>query len=217
MFHLLAATGDPVHRFGDRIAVQLNDTHASIAVAELMRLLVDEHQLGWEEAWRITVRSFGYTNHTLLPEALETWPLRMFEEFLPRHLEIIYEINARFLAEVRVRFPGDGARVARMSLIGETGQRSVRMANLATVGSHAVNGVAAMHTELLKSSVLRDFHELRQQREAGAGREHDLPVALPRIAPPRPRRYTESPRRWHSSRNRPRGLMMPTQVPDGTV
>jgi starch phosphorylase len=164
MFALLALSGDPPRRFAARFAVQLNDTHPSIAVPELMRLLLDEHGLGWEEAWDVTVRSLGYTNHTLLPEALETWPLAMIREHLPRHLEIIEEINARFLAEVRSRFPGDEARVQRMSIIGEAGERSVRMAQLATVGSHAVNGVAALHTELLKASVLRDFHELWPER-----------------------------------------------------
>jgi starch phosphorylase len=160
MLQLLALAREPVSRFAERFAVQLNDTHPSIAVAELMRLLLDEHGFEWEPAWDIVVRSFGYTNHTLLPEALETWPLALFAESLPRHLEIIYEINARFLAEVRARFPGDEARTARMSLIGENGGKVVRMANLATVGSHAINGVAELHTELLKSSVLRDFHEL---------------------------------------------------------
>ena len=160
ILQMLALDAEPVHRLPDRFAVQLNDTHPSIAVAELMRLLVDEHLLGWDEAWDLTVRSLGYTNHTLLPEALETWPLPMFGELLPRHLEIIYEINRRFLDEVRARFPGDAARAARMSLVGEEGGKTVRMAHLATVGSHAVNGVAALHTELLKSSVLRDFHEL---------------------------------------------------------
>ncbi len=160
MFALLALAGEAPRRFAERFAVQLNDTHPSIGVAELMRLLLDEHGLGWEEAWDITVKSFGYTNHTLLPEALETWPLALLREQLPRHVEIIEEINARFLAEVRARFPGDEARVQRMSLIGETGERTVRMAHLATVGSHAVNGVAALHTDLLKASVLRDFHGL---------------------------------------------------------
>jgi len=164
MFALLALAGEAPRRFADRFAVQLNDTHPSIAVAELMRLLLDEHGLGWEHAWDVTVRSLGYTNHTLLPEALETWPLPMLRELLPRHMEIIEEINARFLAEVRMRFPGDEGRVQRMSLIGESGDRSVRMAQLATVGSHAVNGVAALHTELLKASVLRDFHELWPER-----------------------------------------------------
>lgn len=137
--------------------MQLNDTHPSIGVAELMRLLVDERELAWDEAWDITVATFGYTNHTLLPEALETWPLEMFAESLPRHLEIIYEINRRFLDEVRARFPGDEDRVRRMSLIGEDGAKFVRMAHLATVGSHAINGVAALHSELLKASVLKDF------------------------------------------------------------
>ena len=156
--------GRPVEALADQFALQLNDTHPSIGVAELMRLLVDEHHLGWDEAWAITVATFGYTNHTLLPEALETWPLQMLGEFLPRHLEIIYEINRRFLDEVRARFPGDEARVRRMSVIGEEGGKSVRMAHLATIGSHAVNGVAALHSELLKSSVLKDFHELWPQR-----------------------------------------------------
>jgi glycogen phosphorylase len=154
----------PVHMLPEQFALQLNDTHPSIAVAELMRLLVDERQLGWDAAWAITVAAFGYTNHTLLPEALETWPVPMLREFLPRHLEIIYEINRRFLEEVCARFPGDEARVQRMSLIGEEGSKSVRMAHLATVGSHAINGVAALHSELLKSSVLKDFYELWPER-----------------------------------------------------
>jgi starch phosphorylase len=164
MLHLLDLAGAPVEELPQRYAVQLNDTHPSIAVAELMRLLVDERELDWEKAWAITVATFGYTNHTLLPEALETWPLAMFREVLPRHLEIIYEINRRFLDEVRARFPGDEARVARLSLIGEEGEKRVRMAHLATVGSHAVNGVAALHTELLKASVLKDFYELWPER-----------------------------------------------------
>jgi starch phosphorylase len=147
-----------------RFALQLNDTHPSIGVAELMRLLVDERELDWDEAWGITVATFGYTNHTLLPEALETWPLAMFAESLPRHLEIVYEINRRFLDEVRAKFPGDDDRLRRMSLIGEDGGKSVRMAHLATVGSHAVNGVAALHSQLLKDSVLKDFYELWPER-----------------------------------------------------
>lgn len=153
-----------VRELPQRFALQLNDTHPSIGVAELMRLLVDERQLAWDEAWDITVATFAYTNHTLLPEALETWPLDMFAESLPRHLEIIYEINHRFLEEVRTRFPGDEARLRRMSLIGEDGARNVRMAHLATVGSHAVNGVAELHSDLLKSSVLKDFYELWPER-----------------------------------------------------
>jgi glycogen phosphorylase len=148
----------------DRFALQLNDTHPSIGVAELMRLLVDVRRLDWDEAWDITVATFGYTNHTLLPEALETWPLDMFGESLPRHLEIIYEINRRFLDEVRAKFPGDDDRVRRMSLIGEDGGKCVRMAHLATVGSHAINGVAALHSALLKQSVLKDFYEMWPER-----------------------------------------------------
>jgi starch phosphorylase len=145
-------------------AVQLNDTHPAVAVAELMRLLVDEHAMDWDTAWQVTVETCGYTNHTLLPEALETWPLPLFQRVLPRHLEIIYEINHRFLQQVRERFPGDDARLTRMSLIDESGQRSVRMANLASVGSHAINGVAALHTELVKKDVLRDFFEMMPEK-----------------------------------------------------
>lgn len=150
----------PLDRFHEKWAIQLNDTHPAIAVAELMRLLVDEHDLEWDTAWKVTRNTFGYTNHTLLPEALEKWPVGLFGRLLPRHLEIIYEINRRFLDEVRARFPGDYARVARMSLIDESGERYVRMANLATVGSHHVNGVARLHSDLLKQTVLRDFVEL---------------------------------------------------------
>jgi len=154
----------PPERFHEKFAIQLNDTHPSIAVAELMRLLVDELALDWDAAWAITRQTFAYTNHTLLPEALERWPLDLFGRMLPRHLEIIYEINARFLDEVRIAFFGDEERLARMSLIDESGARYVRMAHLATAGSHAVNGVARLHTELLKSDVLRDFHDLWPQK-----------------------------------------------------
>jgi starch phosphorylase len=150
----------PPERFHEKFAIQLNDTHPSIAVAELMRLLTDEYAMDWDSAWSITQRTFAYTNHTLLPEALERWPIALFGRLLPRHLEIIYEINARFLDEVRIAFFGDEERLARMSLIDESGARYVRMAHLATAGSHAVNGVARLHTELLKSDVLRDFHDL---------------------------------------------------------
>jgi glycogen phosphorylase len=143
----------------DKFTAQLNDTHPSIAVAELMRLLVDVHAMGWDEAWDITRRTFAYTNHTLLPEALEVWPLEMFSKLLPRHIEIIYEINRRFLDQVKAKFPGDGDRVSRMSLIDERGNRAVRMANLACVGSYAVNGVAELHSRLLREQVLRDFAE----------------------------------------------------------
>ena len=150
--------------FHETYAVQLNDTHPSIAVPELMHILVDVHRMDWDKAWHITQNTFAYTNHTLLPEALETWPLSLFKELLPRHTEIIFEINRRFLDEVRMRYPGDERRVARLSLIDETGGRSVRMANLACVGSHSVNGVAALHTDLLKSTVLRDFYELSPEK-----------------------------------------------------
>ena len=147
-----------------KFAAQLNDTHPAIGVAELMRLLVDEHGMDWDRAWDITRATFAYTNHTLLPEALERWPLQLFQSVLPRHLEIIYEINRRFLDDVRLRYPDDTERIRRLSLIGEGEEKQVRMANLACVGSHAVNGVAALHTELLKQTVLRDFHELWPDR-----------------------------------------------------
>jgi starch phosphorylase len=160
MLRLHALSGGQLANFHERWAIQLNDTHPAIAVAELMRLLVDEHGLAWERAWDVTRATFAYTNHTLLPEALEKWSVPLFAAVLPRHLEIIYEINARFLDEVRAAFPGDDARLARLSVIDEAGERSVRMANLACVGSHTINGVAALHSELLKKTVLRDFAEL---------------------------------------------------------
>jgi starch phosphorylase len=160
MLHLLDLKGEPVERFAHVFAAQLNDTHPAIAVAELMRLLVDERLLPWEQAWDITTRTLAYTNHTLLPEALETWDLSLFSKLLPRPMQIIYEINRRFLDEVRGRFPGDEGRVQRLSLIDEGGGRRVRMAHLASVGSHAVNGVAALHSELLKQTVLADFAAL---------------------------------------------------------
>jgi len=146
--------------FHEKFVVQLNDTHPSIAVAELMRLLVDEYGMEWAQAWSITRKTFAYTNHTLLPEALEKWRLPLFQRVLPRHFEIICEINEHFLDDVRIHFPGDDARLRRMSLIDEDGPRYVRMAHLAVAGSFAVNGVAALHTELLKSDVLRDFYEM---------------------------------------------------------
>ncbi len=156
--HLLR--GKEVGSFHESFAIQLNDTHPAIAVAELMRLLVDEYFLPWEQAWEITSKTMAYTNHTLLPEALETWPLAFFEEYLPRHLEIICEINQRFLDEVRLKFLLDEDKVRRLSLIDENAGKSVRMANLACVGSHAINGVAALHTELLKETVLKDFYDV---------------------------------------------------------
>ena len=156
--HLL--WGRDIRSFADTFSIQINDTHPALAVAELMRLLVDEHRLEWDEAWGITKKSIAYTNHTLLSEALEKWPLPLFSTLLPRMIEIIYEINRRFLDEGRLRFPEDDGRIARLSLIDESGEKYVRMANLASVGCHAINGVAPLHTELLKKTVLHDFHEM---------------------------------------------------------
>ncbi|MEW6432641.1 MAG: glycogen/starch/alpha-glucan phosphorylase [Myxococcota bacterium] len=149
-----------IDHFADKFAVQLNDTHPALAIAELMRLFVDVHGVAWDQAWEMTRKACGYTNHTLLPEALETWPLPLFRALLPRHTEIIFEINRRFLDELRARYPGDDDRARRMSLIGEDGEKYVRMAHLATVGAHRVNGVAALHSRLLKETVLKDFAEL---------------------------------------------------------
>ena len=160
----LLMTRAPIRQFAETFAIQLNDTHPALAVPELMRLLMDVHGLGWDEAWDQVRRSIAYTNHTLLPEALETWPLPLMQRLLPRHVEIIYEINRRFLDEVRAKFPADDARIRRMSLIGEDGEKSVRMAHLATVASHHINGVAALHSRLLTETVLRDFAELWPER-----------------------------------------------------
>jgi starch phosphorylase len=146
--------------FPEKVAIQLNDTHPSIAVAELMRLLVDIERLTWNEAWGIVTRVFAYTNHTLLPEALEKWSVPLFEKVLPRHLQIIYEINRRFLVEVEARWPGDDSKKRALSLIEEGGTQMIRMAHLAVVGSHAVNGVAALHTQLLRESLFADFDTL---------------------------------------------------------
>jgi starch phosphorylase len=160
MFRIVRTQGVPLEQFHEKFAVQLNDTHPAIAIAELMRLLIDDNAVSWAEAWHVTGRTFAYTNHTLLPEALERWPLEVFGRVLPRHLQIIYDINAHFLEEVRMRFLGDEDRIRRMSIIDESDQRYVRMAHLACVGSHSINGVAALHTELLKRDVLKDFYEL---------------------------------------------------------
>jgi starch phosphorylase len=154
----------PLSHFAEIFSAQMNDTHSAIAVAELMRLLVDEQTYDWEEAWEITKKTFSYTNHTLLPEALEKWPLELFGQILPRHLEIIYEINKRFLDRVREAFPGDDQRITRLSIIDETGERYVRMAHLACIGCHAVNGVAELHSRLLRQEVLRDFSELEPKK-----------------------------------------------------
>ncbi|MFZ5549173.1 MAG: glycogen/starch/alpha-glucan phosphorylase [Pseudomonadota bacterium] len=162
--------GQPLSTLGKRNAIHLNDTHPALAPAELMRLLLDEHHLGWDEAWAITTQAVSYTNHTLMPEALETWPVSLFEELLPRHLEIVYEINHHFLEQVRVRFPHDHARIARMSLIdegsapGQWHERRVRMAALAIVASHKVNGVSALHSELMVQTIFADYAALWPER-----------------------------------------------------
>ena len=157
-----------LENFPEKVAIQLNDTHPAIAIPELMRILVDEHSIAWEKAWEMTQASIGYTNHTLLTEALETWPVELFQRLLPRHLAIIYEINRRFLRQVMSRYPYDEARLARMSVVddgnGTLESKRIRMAYLAVVGSHSVNGVAALHTELLKANLLHDFHEMWPER-----------------------------------------------------
>jgi starch phosphorylase len=160
MIRIMSRQNLALERFHEKFVIQLNDTHPAIAVAELMRLLIDEHGLTWDTAWNITTQTFAYTNHTLLPEALERWPISLFGELLPRHLEIIYEINSRFLDDVRIKFPEDDSRISRMSIIDEHGERYIRMAHLACVGSKAINGVAALHSELMKQDVLRDFYEM---------------------------------------------------------
>src|SRR5262249_2174947 len=173
-FLVACSLADLVRRFGrtnsdwsdlpEKAAIQLNDTHPAMSVAELMRILLDEAKLGWDQAWDLTQRTLAYTNHTLLPEALEKWPLNWFASLLPRHLEIIFEINRRFLDKVRERFPGDDGRAARMSLIEEGGERKIRMANLAIVGSHSTNGVAAIHSELLRKTTVKDLAEMFPER-----------------------------------------------------
>jgi glycogen phosphorylase len=172
--------------FHEKYAVQLNDTHPSLAIPELMRLLVDEHLMDWDTAWNITERTFGYTNHTLLAEALERWPLSLMGRVLPRHLEIIFEINQRFLDQVRVRFPNDQGKVRRVSLIDETGERYVRMAHLACVGSHAINGVAELHTRLLEEEVLPDFFDIMPEKFSnktnGVSHRRFLLLSNPRLA-----------------------------------
>jgi starch phosphorylase len=173
-FFVACSVGDIVRRykrkhrsfdlFPKRAAIQLNDTHPSIGIAELMRILVDDEGLAWDAAWAITEETFGYTNHTLMPEALERWPVPLFERLLPRHLQLIYEINSRFLRKVATRWPGDADRLSRMSILEEGNPKQVRMAHLATVGSHSVNGVARLHSDLVKSQLLADFHDLWPDR-----------------------------------------------------
>jgi starch phosphorylase len=160
MIRNLDLRGIPIEEFPDHWAVQLNDTHPSIAVAELMRLLLDDKHLEWEQAWDITTRSLSYTNHTLLPEALEKWGLNLFSSLLPRHLELIYEINRRFLQQVRLRYPGNDQVLRRVSIIDDDGSKAVRMAHLATIASHHVNGVAALHSELVKQDLFPEFADL---------------------------------------------------------
>ena len=160
MLRSLGNRGIPIEEFPNHWTVQLNDTHPAIAVAELMRLLIDEHYLDWDTAWDITTRSVAYTNHTLLPEALEKWDLTRFASLLPRHLELIYEINRRFLQQVRLRYPGNDAIQRKLSIIDEDGGKAVRMANLATIAAHHVNGVAALHSDLLKRQLMPEFAEI---------------------------------------------------------
>ena len=157
-------THDSLAGFDELHAIHLNDTHPSIAIAELMRILVDEEEFEWDEAWRMTTATFAYTNHTVLPEALEKWPVSLLGAVLPRHMQIIFEINQRFLDDVRGRFPGDDERLGRVSLIEEGDEQRVRMAHLAIVGSHSVNGVAELHSQILKSDVFADFSELWPDR-----------------------------------------------------
>ena len=173
-FFVSASLQDIIHRyrsahetfdaFADKVAIQLNDTHPAIAIPELMRLLLDIYYLSWDQAWDIVRHTFAYTNHTLLPEALETWPVALFESMLPRHLQIIYEINLRFLDDVRHRYPGDQDLVRRLSLVDETDERRLRMAHLAIVGSHKVNGVSRVHTDLMKQTIFADFDRLYPER-----------------------------------------------------
>ncbi|NLI75226.1 MAG: glycogen/starch/alpha-glucan phosphorylase [Candidatus Riflebacteria bacterium] len=175
-----------LRRFPEKVAIQLNDTHPAVAVAELMRLLVDIHGFPWEEAFAVCTRTFGYTNHTILPEALERWPVAMFERLLPRHLEIIYEINRRFLDEVRARFPDEPDLLAKLSIIEEGPVKSVRMAHLAIVGSHSVNGVAWLHSEILKAKTFQDFYRLWpakfNNKTNGVTQRRWLKLCNPRLA-----------------------------------
>jgi starch phosphorylase len=164
MIRIYKQRNSDLHGLSRKYAVQLNDTHPALAITELMRLLVDENAMPWDEAWQVTTDTCTYTNHTLLPEALETWPLPLMQRLLPRHVQILFEINRRFLDEVRERRPGDEALVQRVSLIDEGGDKRVRMAHLAVVGSHKVNGVAALHSQLLRQTVLRDFADLYPDR-----------------------------------------------------
>ena len=194
----------------DKVAIQLNDTHPSLAVPELMRILLDEARLAWDQAWDITRRTLAYTNHTLLPEALEKWPLRWFELMLPRHLEIMLEINQRLLDEVRGRFPGDEGRVARVSLVEEGRERKIRMANLAIVGSHSTNGVAAIHSRLLRTATVQRSRravpralQQQDQRRHAAALARCWPIRRLRAASPRPSATAGSPTSTQLARLKP--------------
>ena len=164
IFYRFAKKHDDLTLLPEKVAIQLNDTHPTLAIPELMRILLDDKRLDWNEAWHIALHTFAYTNHTVLPEALEKWPVQMMEKILPRHLQIIYRINELFIQQIIARFPGDNDRLRRMSIIGEDGERCVRMAHLAIVGSHSVNGVSALHSEILKNELFHDFYQLWPER-----------------------------------------------------
>jgi len=164
LLYRYSKSGHPIDHLPEKVAIQLNDTHPSIGVAELMRILVDQHRLDWGRAWKITTRTFAYTNHTLMPEALETWPISLLERVLPRHVQIIFEINSHFLKDVMHHYPDDPAVWRRLSIIDEAHGKRVRMAHLAIVGSHQVNGVARIHTQLMKETIFSDFHRLWPDR-----------------------------------------------------
>ena len=164
IFYRFAKKHDDMSLLPEKVAIQLNDTHPTLAIPELLRILLDEKQVGWGAAWKIATNTFAYTNHTVLPEALEKWPVQTMEKILPRHLQIIYRINELLIQQIAARFPGDIARLRRMSIIGEDGEKHVRMAHLAIVGSHSVNGVSALHSEILKNDLFHDFYELWPER-----------------------------------------------------
>ncbi len=164
IFYRFAKKHDNLTLLPEKVAIQLNDTHPTLAIPELMRILLDDKRLDWDEAWLIALSTFAYTNHTVLPEALEKWPVQMMERILPRHLQIIYRINELFIKQIIARFPGDNDRLRRMSIIDEDGERCVRMAHLAIVGSHSINGVSVLHSEILKNDLFRDFYKLWPER-----------------------------------------------------
>lgn len=164
IFYRFSKAHDNLAMLSEKVAIQLNDTHPTLAIPELLRILLDEKRLGWDDAWKISLNTFAYTNHTVLPEALEKWPVGMMERILPRHLQIIYRINELFIEQVAARFPGDSDRLRRMSIIGEDSERSVRMAHLAIVGSHSINGVSALHSGILRDDLFRDFYQLWPER-----------------------------------------------------